>query len=553
LRGSSGVRRAFSNERPSSNEIPIGRTPGRGFVHLKQRLLGMSEGMLGFRWVVPIFAALVSVGVLVWVTGYTARKRLRRSVLLFVPYLLLSLTLATFSAVTLGSFARGLGIAAELLELLLIINLAALLIFDVALPASRLKLPDILHDLSVAGAYTVALVWVMHRADFNIASIVATSAVVTAVIGLSLQSTLGNVIGGLALQIDDSINEGDWIELENKQQGQVKQVRWRHTVIETRDWDTLLVPNSQLLNQTIKLLGKRAHAPLQHRVQVNFNVDFRHPPSAVIHTVDQALATSPIQGVAKEPVPHCICTDLAKENRDSFAYYTVRFWLTDIANEELVSSWVRERIFAALTRANIPLALPASAIFLSQENQARTRRKESRFISEIQRALTSVSVFASLSEAEIEALARHASRARFAPLELIAVQGETADCLYVLAEGEVEVRVASAEGQERVVASMKAPDFFGEFALMTGAPREATVCARGDVMCVRINKSDFQDLLASRPALANEISLALAQRRVELDVVRDDLDAEARKKRLLTERGKILTAIQEFFGIDSRT
>ncbi len=56
-----------------------------------------------------------------------------------------------------------------------------------------------------------------------------------AVIGLSLQSTLGNVIGGLAFQIDDSINEGDWIELENKQQGQVKQVRWRHTVIETRD------------------------------------------------------------------------------------------------------------------------------------------------------------------------------------------------------------------------------------------------------------------------------------------------------------------------------
>jgi len=55
------------------------------------------------------------------------------------------------------------------------------------------------------------------------------------VIGLSLQSTLGNVIGGLAFQIDDSINEGDWIELENKQQGQVKQVRWRHTVIETRD------------------------------------------------------------------------------------------------------------------------------------------------------------------------------------------------------------------------------------------------------------------------------------------------------------------------------
>ena len=237
----------------------------------------------------------------------------------------------------------------------------------------------------------------------------------------------------------------------------------------------------------------------------------------MIHTVDQALATSPIQGVVKEPLPHCMCTDLAKENRDSFAYYTVRFWLTDLADEEPVSSLVCEHIFAALMRANIP------------------------------RALTSVSVFALLSEAEIAARARHASRARFAPLELIAVQGEAADCLCVLAEGEVEVRVASAEGQERVVASMKAPDFFGEIALMTVAPREATVRARGDVVCVRINKSNFQDLLASRPAFANEISLALAQRRVELDVVRDDLDAEAKKKRLLTERGKILVAIQEIF------
>ena len=57
---------------------------------------------------------------------------------------------------------------------------------------------------------------------------------VTAVIGLSLQATLGNVVGGLALQVDDSIEEGDWIELENKQQGQVKQIRWRHTATASR-------------------------------------------------------------------------------------------------------------------------------------------------------------------------------------------------------------------------------------------------------------------------------------------------------------------------------
>ena len=76
-----------------------------------------------------------------------------------------------------------------------------------------------MHDLIVGAAYVVAIGWLMHRGGVDVTSIVATSAVVTAVIGLSLQATLGNIVGGLALQVDDSIHEGDWIELENKTQG----------------------------------------------------------------------------------------------------------------------------------------------------------------------------------------------------------------------------------------------------------------------------------------------------------------------------------------------
>src|SRR5690606_30792311 len=121
--------------------------------------------------------------------------------------------------------------------------------------------------------------------------------------------------------IDDTINEGDWIELENHTQGLVKKVRWRHTVIETREWDTLLVPNNQLLNQTIKILGKREGQPRQHRMWVYFNVDFRFPPADVIQCVDAALQRAPIPDVAQTPPPHCICFDLAREGRDSVAHY----------------------------------------------------------------------------------------------------------------------------------------------------------------------------------------------------------------------------------------
>ena len=285
-------------------------------------------------WLVVIAVGLVVVAALLRLTqnGTARRVRLRRTALLFVPYVGLAM-LTIFG----GHFGSGLWlsvvrIATDFLAILLGINLAASLIFDVALRAVRLKAPDILYDVIVGAAYVVTLVWLMHRAGVNLASIVATSAVATAVIGLSLQSTLGSVIGGLALQVDDSLNEGDWIELENKQQAQVKKVRWRHTVLETRDWDTLLVPNNLLLNQTIKILGKREGCPLQRRMWVHFNVDYRTAPREVIAVVDQALL-APVAGVAHDPPPSTICLELAQEHNQSSGRYATRYWLTDIARE----------------------------------------------------------------------------------------------------------------------------------------------------------------------------------------------------------------------------
>src|SRR5450755_1831923 len=272
------------------------------------------------------------------------RRRLRRCVILLGFYagaLVLTplLRLAHAPGVVLGFV-----VASQLLELLLMINLAAISIFDVLLRVCRVDYPDILHDVVVGAAYLVAFGFVMHHVGVNVTSIVATSAVVTAVIGLSLQATLGNVVGGISLQLDDSVNEGDWVELENKTQGQVKKIRWRHTVIETRDWDTLIVPNGQLMSQAIKVLGKRDGQPLQHRMWVYFNVDFRYSPAEVMRAVNDSLQGAPIVGVANEPKPHCICYDLARDNRDSFCYYAVRYWLTDLARDDPTSSLVRERI-----------------------------------------------------------------------------------------------------------------------------------------------------------------------------------------------------------------
>jgi small-conductance mechanosensitive channel/CRP-like cAMP-binding protein len=496
-----------------------------------------------------IFAAAILVlAAVTRLVPQASRRRLRRSVLLFGLYVLVVLATIGIGASGFSSVAEGFEIASALLRVLLIINLAALAVFDLLLPLVRWDFPDILHDLVVGAAYLVAAGWLMHKSGVNLTSIVATSAVVTAVIGLSLQATLGNIVGGLALQVDDSIEEGDWIEFPDKQQGQVKQIRWRHTVIETRDWDTLVVPNGQLMSQTIKVLGKRDGKPVNHRMWVYFCVDYRFSPGEVIDVVNKALGAAPITGVAENPRAHCICQDLAREHRDGYVLYAVRYWLTDLARDDPTSSDVRERIFSALRRANIPLAIPAAALFLSHESSERHERKEAREVEDKLRALSSIELFQHLDDAERRALAQAARRTPFGRAEVITRQGATANWLYVLSKGEVDVRIASLEGDRRV-AVLTAPSFFGEMALMTGQPREATVVALTEVECLRVDKADFQGILQRRPAIAERISEILATRRVELDAAREGLDPAMHSQRLSRENVRILQGIKQFFGL----
>jgi small-conductance mechanosensitive channel/CRP-like cAMP-binding protein len=502
-----------------------------------------------FRFVLPFGALILVVAALLKLLPGAPPARLRRTVLIFALYvvvLALGVALAEHAG---GAVTEGFEFAGSLLALLLAVHLGALVLFDLVLRAFRWRSADILHELTLGAGYVFAVFWAMHGMGVNVSSIVATSAVVTAVIGLSLQSTLGSVIGGLALQLDDSLREGDWIELENKTQGQVKKVRWRHTLIETRDWDTLIVPNNQLVAQTIKVLGRRAGKPVQHRMWVYFNVDHRFAPLEVIRVVDEALQSAPLNGVAAEPKAHAICYDLARDGRDSFSYYAVRYWLTDLARDDPTSSAVRQRVYAALKRAQIPLALPGTAVFVSREDTEHAERKRRRALDAYRAALKGVSLFSNLSEDELTRLAESTRAAPFAPGEVITRQGEEAQALYVLTSGEVDVFV-SADGSDRLVTSISAPAFFGEMALATGAAREATVVAKGPVECLLVDKADFRELVTARPDLGREVSLILAERRVGLEAAREDLDQEAKSRRIASESNRIWLSLKAFFGLE---
>jgi small-conductance mechanosensitive channel len=472
------------------------------------------------------------------------RRRVRTIFFLAAVHIILVLIAGFLSAA--GSSARRDVHAASLaFAALAIVTAAGAIVFFSLLPRLRLRVPRIVHDVATAGVGLVSLLVVASRAGLNLSSVIATSAVLTAVIGFSLQDTLGNMIGGLALQTDDSIRVGDWVKVGDVS-GRVTEIRWRYTAIETRNWETVFVPNSVLVKNQVTVQGRRRGQPTQWRRWVWFNVDHRFAPTAVIEAVNTALVSSPIPNVASEPVPHAIVMEFA----ESWARYAVRYWLTDLAADDPTDNLVRQRLYFALKRARIPLSMPAQAVFLTKENQARELEQAREDSERRMAALARIDLFAKLPEADRTTLAGALHFAPFTKGEAMTRQGATAHWLYAITKGSCSVRV-SVNGTEREVAVLGAGDFFGEMGLLTGAAREATVVATTDVEAWRLDRAAFQRLLQDRPEVSQEVAGVLAERLVGLESVRDHLSEEAMLSRTRAERERLSDKILDLFGLSA--
>jgi putative ABC transport system ATP-binding protein len=91
-------------------------------------------------------------------------------------------------------------------------------------------------------------------------------------------------------------------------------------------------------------------------------------------------------------------------------------------------------------------------------------------------------------------------------------QGEEGDLFYLIKSGLVDVIVNQGRPDEEKVATLSKGQFFGEAALLTGAPRNATVTAVRDVELYTLDKPHFQAAIASSEPFRKELEKILFQR-----------------------------------------
>ncbi|MGA7748517.1 MAG: mechanosensitive ion channel family protein, partial [Gallionella sp.] len=379
----------------------------------------------------------------------------------------------------------------------------------------------------------------------DLGSIVATSAMITAVVAFAMQDTLGNILGGLALQLDNSIQIGDWIKVDDIA-GRVVDIRWRSTLVETRNWETVVFPNSQLMKNKFIVLGRRSDQRVQWRRWIWFGVKLDVTQAKVVRSVEGAILQAEINNVAKTPVPNCVLMDIDK----GYAHYALRYWLTDLAADDLTDGAVRWHVYTALERAGIKLAVEEQNVHYIRENEKYEEAAHQRDLTRRVKTLKRVELFKQMTDEELHKLAARLKYAPFAKGNVITKQGAPAQhWLFVIINGETEVYIEAPNGEKRRLNVLTKGDFFGEMSLMTGAPRMASVIASTDVECYRLDKEAFEEIMVARPSIADEVSHILVERRAQLDSAMQNLGERSLNKVINHQQNEVLATIKRFFGL----
>jgi small-conductance mechanosensitive channel/CRP-like cAMP-binding protein len=420
------------------------------------------------------------------------------------------------------------------------IRITVLFVFQTLLAQARI--PKILDDLVIALALVAYGIFRLNAVGVNLAGLITTSAVITGALALSAQATLGNLWGGIAIQMEKTCRIGDWVRIDDIT-GQVVSIRWRYMGVATNRNETIVIPNSTLMKERIVVVARRGEEAQPWVRYLPFELEFDHTPAHVIEVLERAFREAEIPNVGNDPPPRVGCTGF----RESGIEYGIAYKLLEPSLYWRTDSDVRVHLFAALARNGIAMPYPRRVVEMRGDVRVEAAAAEQARRRDM---LAANELFHVLTDAERARLAEALDHCLYASGDLVFRAGEPADSLYLLAAGEVRV-VNVDHGRRRDLATLAAPDYFGEMGLLLGQPRAATVVAAGEVLCYRLDKQGFDAIMAARPELAEALGRVLAQRQAENDATLKALDADSRAEHTTSRAAEFVRRIQQFFRLDS--
>jgi CRP-like cAMP-binding protein len=152
--------------------------------------------------------------------------------------------------------------------------------------------------------------------------------------------------------------------------------------------------------------------------------------------------------------------------------------------------------------------------------------------------LRRVPFFAEIEPAKLKLLAFMSERVTFDDGKILCRQGDPGDAAYLIIDGEVDIVLEGPAGPI-TVATLGANEIVGDMAILTGAPRAATMRAKGRLVALRIAKDPFMRMVREFPNMAVSIMQELAHR---VEATNNQLRAALSEVRKLREGAGVAPA-----------
>jgi small-conductance mechanosensitive channel/CRP-like cAMP-binding protein len=373
----------------------------------------------------------------------------------------------------------------------------------------------LLQDLLAGLIYLAALFAIVSYVfDLPIQGLLATSGVVAIILGLALQSTLGDVFSGIVLSFSRPYRPGDWVSIEGGTDGRVIELNWRATYILTARRDLAVVPNSTIAKS--KIVNVSSPSGL-HGTAATVQVDARTSPSRCSEILEHAIRNSRL--IVATPAP----TITIKTINASYTEFEIAFFVEELASTIKAQNELFDYIYRHLAAAGINLATPQDAPARAEGRKSPTA---------VETILELVAIFASFTPQERAAIAAKLKPRTYDDGDTLVEPGIVLQSLFIIGSGVVSVTREGIEGEMELL-RLGPGDHFGEIGMLTGSGATARFSALVPATIYELAQADLTPVLEARPQVSQELCRALARRQAAAQLgTSPELDESIPKHRL---------------------
>ncbi|CAN5349724.1 hypothetical protein BH10CYA1_BH10CYA1_17060 [soil metagenome] len=217
------------------------------------------------------------------------------------------------------------------------------------------NVPSVMRAFVIGGIYVVfGLIFLEWSLGVNVLPLLATSTVVTAVLGLAMQDTLKNLFAGLTMSFEKRYRQGDWVnfrlDANNSTVGQVSEIGWRTTRLRTLENNFAVIPNSMFT--TYQVVNYSLPTPSYART-IEFPIKATADLESVLTSLTKNAPT--IEGVLNEPPPESLLLSVKPDH----IVVRLRFYIEDFSKSETLSGRVMEVCLNDLAKMSVVPAVSA--------------------------------------------------------------------------------------------------------------------------------------------------------------------------------------------------